>query len=68
MEPAPARPRHEAFDRDDRLVHKWRLALHTALGIPSPLAQVTAGRVDWHHVATLVRRGCPPRLALRIVR
>ncbi len=68
MEPAPARPRHEAFDRDDRLVHKWRLALHTALGIPSPLAQVTAGRVDWHQVATRVRRGCPPRLEPRIVR
>jgi hypothetical protein len=25
-------------------------------------------RVDWHQVATLVRRGGPPRLALRIVR
>jgi hypothetical protein len=32
MEPAPARPRHEAIDHDDQLVHKWRLALLTALG------------------------------------
>ena len=46
MEPAPARPRHEAIDHDGRLAHKWRLAPHTALGIPSPLAQATAGRVD----------------------
>ena len=68
MEPAPARPRHEAIDHDDRLVHKWRLALLTAPGIPSPLAPATAGHVDWHQAATLVRRGCPPRLALRIVR
>ena len=68
MEPAPARPRREAFDRDDRLVHKWRLALHTALGIPGPLAQAAVGHVDWHKVATLVSRGGPPRLALRIVR
>jgi hypothetical protein len=68
MEPAPARPRHEAIDHDDRLVHRCRLALLTALGIPRPLAQATAGHVDWHQVATLVRRGCPPRLALRIVR
>jgi hypothetical protein len=32
------------------------------------LAQATADNVDWHQVATLVRRGCPPRLALQIVR
>jgi hypothetical protein len=25
------------------------------------------GHVDWHQVAELVRRGCPPRLVLRIV-
>ena len=68
MEPAPARPRHEAIDHDNRLVHKWRLALLTALGIPWPLAQATAGHVDWHQVAALVLRGCPPRLALRIIR
>jgi len=54
MEPAPAIPRHEAIDDDDRLV-------------PWPLAQAAAEHVDWHQVAALVRRGCPPRLALRIV-
>jgi len=40
----------------------------TRLGIPWSVAQAVAGHVDWHQVATLVRRGCPPRLALQIVR
>jgi hypothetical protein len=47
MEPAPARPRLEAIDDYDLLVHEWRVRQLTGLGI---------------------RRGCPPRLALRIVR
>jgi hypothetical protein len=34
---------------------------------PALLAEVTADQVDWHQVASLVRRGCPPQLALRIV-
>ena len=67
MEQAPARSRREAIDHDDRLVREWRVARLTALGIPWPLARAGAGHVDWHQVATLVRRGCPPRLALRIV-
>ena len=67
MEPAPARRRLEAIDHDDRLVREWRVARLTELGIPWPLAQTAADHVDWHHVATLVRCGCPPRLALGIV-
>ena len=68
MEPAPARARREAIDHDDRLVREWRMARLSGLGIPWPLAQSAADHVDWHQVATLVRRGCPPRLALRIAR
>jgi hypothetical protein len=68
MELAPASPRHEAIDDDDLLVHEWRVTQLTRLGIPGSLAQAAAGHVDWHQVATLVRRGCPPRLALQIVR
>jgi len=68
MEPAPARPRHEAIDHDDLLVHEWRVTRLTRLGIPWPLAQAAADHVDWHQLAKLVRRGCPPRLALQIVR
>jgi hypothetical protein len=68
MDPAPAGPRHEAIDHDDRLVHNWRLALLTALGISWPLGRATAGHVDWHQVASLVRRGCPLPVPPRIVR
>ena len=67
MEPAQTRPRHEAID-DDLLVHEWRVTQLTGLGIPWSLAQAAADHVDWHQVAKLVRRGCPPRLALQIVR
>jgi hypothetical protein len=31
-------------------------------------ASSPADHVDWHQVAKLLRRGCPPRLVLRIVR
>ena len=68
MELAPAGPRHEAVDHESLLVREWRVTQLTRLGIPWSLAQAVAGHVDWHQVAALVRRGCPPRLALRIVR
>ncbi len=53
-------------DRDRVLVHNWRVSQLTRLGIPRPLAEVYADRIDWHQIARLVQRGCPPRLALRI--
>ena len=68
MKPAPAPPSHEAINHDDQLVHEWRMTQLARLGIPWSLAQAAAGHVDWHQVAKLVRRGCPPRLALQIVR
>ena len=37
-------------------------------GDPRALARAAADYVDSHQAATLVRRSCPPRLALRIVR
>ena len=67
MEPAPARARREAIDHDDRLVREWQMARLSGLGVPWALAQAAADRVDWHQVADLVRRGCRPQLALRIV-
>ena len=63
MEPIPA---HEVICNSS-LVHEWRVAQLTRLGIPTPLAEAVAADVDWHQVAALVHRGCPPRLALRIV-
>lgn len=59
---------HEVIKDDERLVHAWRVMQLTGLGIPWSLAQAVADHVDWHQVANLARHGCPPRLALRIVR
>ena len=67
MTPDPS-PAHEAVNDEKLLVHNWRVARLTGLGIPGPLAEVDADRLDWHQVARLVRLGCPPRLALRIAR
>ena len=59
---------NDAISRDDMLVHNWRVSQLTRLGISGPLAEIYADRIDWHQVARLVQRGCPPGLALRIVR
>ena len=59
---------HEAVNHDDLLVHTWRVAQLTRLGIPRSLAEAYADHLDWHQIARLVQRGCPPRLALRILR
>ena len=61
-------PHHEAINHEDSLVHEWRVAQLTRLGIPGLLAETAADDVDWHQIARLVQRGCSPRLALRIVR
>jgi len=55
------------IDHDESPVHNWRVSQLMRLGIPAPLAETYADRIDWHQIARLVQRGCPPRLALRIV-
>jgi hypothetical protein len=60
-------PAHETIHDEHSLVHEWRVGQLIRLGIPKPLADAVAARVDWHQIAALVRRGCPPKLALRIV-
>jgi hypothetical protein len=55
-------------DPEELLVHEWRTEQLLRLGVPSMLAEVFADLVDWHALAALVERGCPPRLALEIVR
>jgi hypothetical protein len=67
MDPNPVDGSHEVIGRDERPVHAWRAGQLTRLGIPRPLAEAAADHVDWHQIAALIRRGCPPRLALRIV-
>jgi hypothetical protein len=68
MEPTATAIPHEAIDPHDLLVHDWRATQLKRLGIPAPLAEASADHVDWHQIAKLVQRGCPPQLALRIVR
>ena len=68
MEPPQLVAGHEAIERDEQMIHKWRVTQLKRLGIPEPLAEAAADDVDWHQIAKLVQRGCPPRLALRIVR
>ena len=63
----PTSADHEAVDRKERAVHAWRVSQLTRLGIPGSLAEAYADRLDWHQIAKLVQRGCPPLLALRIV-
>ena len=64
----PSATGQQAMDRDQVAVHDWRVLQPMRLGLPGTLAEVYADRIDWHQIARLVRRGCPPRLALRIVR
>ena len=59
---------HDVIDNHESPVHRWRVSRLERLGIPEPLAEMYADHVDWHQIARLVQRGCPPRLALRIVR
>jgi hypothetical protein len=58
----------DARGREEVRVHNWRVSQLTRLGVPAALAEIDADRIDWHQVARLVQRGCPARLALRIVR
>ena|ERR1700742_3753845 len=59
---------HEPTDHTEPRVHEWRAAQLRRLGVPEVLAEIYADRIDWHQIARLVQRGCPPRLALRILR
>ena len=55
MKPAPAAP-HEAVNHDEHSVHEWRVTQLKRLGVPAPMAEADADRVDWHKIAGLVRR------------
>ena len=57
---------HDAIDHDESPERDWRVSQLKRLGISGPLAEIYGDRIDWHQIARLVRRGCPPRLALRI--
>jgi hypothetical protein len=57
----------DAISLEESFVHNWRVSQLKRLGLSSLLAEVYADQIDWHQIARLVQRGCPPRLALRII-
>jgi hypothetical protein len=60
--------RHESIDHGELSAHRWRVSRLRGLGVPGALAEIYADRLDFHQIERLVRRGCPPLLAIRIVR
>jgi hypothetical protein len=71
MTPSPNRQRTELLSRRDRerdAVIAWRAERLVSLGVRSALALELAETVDWHELADLLARGCPPDLALEILR
>ena len=49
-------------------IYSWRVEQLSGLGLSHVIASAVASFVDWHEIARLVERGCPPELALEIVR
>ena len=58
----------EDTTEEELLILAWRAEQLRRLGFPRVVAETFAGLVDWHEIETLVARGCPPNLALEIVR
>ncbi len=67
MKRNPADHGPEAIGQHELAIHNWRARQLTRLGLPVGLAEAVADQVDWHQVAALTCRGCPPRLALQIL-
>jgi hypothetical protein len=53
---------------EDGRVYEWRVEQLSGLGLSPVIASAVASFVDWHEIARLVEHGCPPELALEIVR
>jgi hypothetical protein len=53
---------------EDARVYAWRVERLSSVGLSNLVASAVAPFVDWHEIARLVERGCPPELALEIVR
>jgi hypothetical protein len=52
---------------EELAVHAWRTDQLQRQGVPREIADAFADFVDWHAIAALVGRGCPPQLALDIM-
>lgn len=55
-------------EREREAVIAWRAERLAGLGVEPDLALELANQVDWHELADLVARGCPPALAIEILR
>jgi len=55
-------------ESEETRVYAWRVEQLRKLGLPTVIAHAFANLVDWHEVARLVQKGCPPSLALEIAR
>jgi hypothetical protein len=51
---------------EERLIRAWRVEQLRRLGLSRAVSETFAPLVDWHEVAALMARGCPPELALEI--
>jgi hypothetical protein len=58
----------DTYDEEALSLHNWRVEQLRRLGVSRKLAEKHAESVDWHEMAELVARGCPPELALEIAR
>ena len=52
---------------EETRVYAWRVERLAKLGLSTMIADAE-GFVDWHEVARLVPKGCPPELVLEIAR
>lgn len=57
-----------AKESEEIRVYAWRVEQLAKLGLSTMIADAVASFVDWHEVARLVEKGCPPELALEIAR
>jgi hypothetical protein len=55
-------------EKEHEMVIAWRAERLASLGVQPLLALELAETVDWHELADLLARGCPPALALEILR
>ena len=55
-------------ESEETRVYAWRVEQLAKLGLSTVIADAVASFVDWHEVARLVQKGCPPELALEIAR
>ncbi|HEY3551798.1 MAG TPA: hypothetical protein VGK69_12175 [Gaiellaceae bacterium] len=60
---------HDIIETELDRVERWRTAELMRVGFPGDDAVALAARfdVDLHEAISLVERGCPPELALRIL-